>query len=139
MKCAYPACVYKEKSNQYAIVFPDLDNLATCGETLEKAMEMATDCLAGYIYSLEIEGEAIPKASDIKDISLDIYDEMVEGYVSIIFVDVDEYAKNHFNKAIKKTLTIPEWLNDIAIRKNVNFSKVLQKALIQELNIQTKK
>lgn len=138
MKCAYPACIYKEKSNQYAVVFPDLNDLATCGETLEKAMEMATDCLAGYIYSLELEGEEIPKASELKNITLDNYDDRAEGYVTIIFVDVEEYAKKHFNRAVKKTLTIPEWLNDIAIKKNVNFSKILQNALIQELNIHKK-
>lgn len=139
MKCAYPACIYKEKSNQYAVVFPDLNDLATCGETFERTIEMATDCLAGYIYTLELEGKNIPKASDLKDIKLENYDGMIEGYVSVIFVDVDEYAKNHFNKSVKKTLTIPEWLNDMAVKNNINFSKLLQKALMEELNIQVKK
>ncbi len=49
----YPACFYKEKSGGYSVIFPDLDHLSTCGDTLENAVEMAVDCLAGYLYSAE--------------------------------------------------------------------------------------
>lgn len=135
MKCSYPVCIYKEDTGKYSIVFPDLNDLATFGDSLNEAMEMAVDCLAGYIYTLKLEGETIPKPSELKDIKIEQYDEVVESYTSMIFVDVEEYAKNHFNKPVKKTLTIPMWLNTMAINKNVNFSQLLKKALIEELGV----
>ena len=51
----------------------------------------------------------------------------------MVTVDVDEYAKKHFE--VKKTLTIPSWLNDLAVKDGVNFSQVLQKALKEQLHI----
>lgn len=135
MKCSYPVCIYKENTGKYSIVFPDLNNLATFGDNLTEAMAMAVDCLAGYIYSLRMEGCDIPVPSELKEIRLEEYDEVDEAYTSMIFVDVDDYAKIHFNKPVKKTLTIPMWLNTMAINKNINFSQLLKKALIEELNI----
>jgi len=135
MKCAYPACIYKEISGKYSIVFPDLDDLATFGDTLDEAMAMAVDCLAGYIYTLMLEGKDIPLPSELKNIFPEKYDEVVESYTSMIFVDVDEYAELHFKQSVKKTLTIPSWLNRVAVSRNINFSKIIKKALIEELQI----
>ena len=56
-------------------------------------------------------------------------------FVNMVSVDVEAYAAKHFNKAVKKTLTIPQWLNEAALAKNINFSKALQTALMRELNI----
>ena len=53
----------------------------------------------------------------------------------MVTVDVDEYAKKHFEKAVKKTLIIPSWLNDLAVANRVNFSQVLQPALKDKLNV----
>ena len=135
MKCSYPVCIYKENTGKYSIVFPDLNNLATFGDNLTEAMAMAVDCLAGYIYTLRLEGDDIPAPSELKEIKLEEYDEIDEAYTSMIFVDVEEYAKTHFNKPVKKTLTIPMWLNTMAINKNINFSQLLKKALIEELGV----
>jgi len=138
MKCAYPACIYKENTGKYTIIFPDLNDLATFGDNLSEAMEMAVDCLAGYIYTLELEGREIPAPSELKDIKVEEYEEVIEANTSIIFVDVDEYAKNHFVKPVKKTLTIPRWLNMMAMNENINFSQLLKKALIEELELKGK-
>lgn len=62
MLSIYPACFYKEEEG-YSVIFPDLNYLATQGDTLEKAMEMAVDCLAGYLYASRRDGDAIPKPS----------------------------------------------------------------------------
>lgn len=133
---AYPACFYKEKEGGYSVIFPDLNHLATCGDTLDEALTMAVDCLATYLYMARIDGESIPSASDIQSIDPDNeYTEYAEVFKNIVTVDVEEYAKKHFEKAVKKTLTIPKWLNDTATSKGINFSKVLQNALIQELHI----
>lgn len=97
-------------------------------------MEMAVDCLAGYLYDAKIEKAEVPKSPKMEDINIDSeYDEYETGFVNMVTVDVDEYAKKHFE--VKKTLTIPSWLNDLAVKDGVNFSQVLQKALKEQLHI----
>lgn len=138
MLSAYPACFLKEE-NCYSVIFPDLNYLATSGETVEEAMAMAVDCLAGYLYVSGMDGEEVPPPSDLKQISLsDIREELGiegedEGFVNLVTVDVAEYAKSHFEKSVKKTLTIPAWLNMAALEQNLNFSQVLQEALKEKL------
>ncbi len=137
MLSAYPAIFYKEE-NGYSVVFPDLNYLATDGETLEQALAMSVDCLAGYLYSVKLDKEEVPTPSDLKAIdplkvASELDTEAGEYFVNIVTVDVDEYAKAHFNKSIKKTLSIPEWLNREALDKGINFSQVLQEALVAKL------
>ena len=136
MLTIYPACFYKEQDGQYSVIFPDLNHLATCGTDLQDAMNMAVDCLAGYLYEAKLSNEKLPAPSDMHDIDIDKeYTDYIEAFVNIVSVDVDLYAKEHFNKAVKKTLSIPKWLNDAAIAKQLNFSQILQEALKHELNI----
>lgn len=137
MLSAYPACFYKEKESGYSVIFPDLNHLSTCGDTLEEALSMAVDCLAGYLYSEKKENNDIPVPSDLKSINPDEeYDDYEEVFINIVTVDVDEYAKKHFEKSVKKTLTIPKWLNDTAVNRGINFSQILQSALLKELHIE---
>lgn len=139
MLSAYPACFFKEK-NGYSVIFPDLNHLATCGETLDEALTMAVDCLAGYLHWLQQDGEPVPIPSTIEHISLsDVANglemEFIEAFVNNVMVDVAEYAKTHFEKSVKKTLTIPAWLNSAALEQNINFSQVLQDALKARLHV----
>jgi predicted RNase H-like HicB family nuclease len=136
MLAMYPACFYKEKEGGYSVIFPDLNHLATCGDDLDEAMRMAVDCLAGYLYSAKLDKEEVPAPSDMSSIDVNAeYDEYESAFVNIVTVDVEEYARKHFEKAVKKTLTIPSWLNDLAVANGINFSQTLQKALKAELNI----
>lgn len=97
MLSIYPTCFYKEKEGGYSVIFPDLNHLSTCGDTLENAIEMAVDCLAGYLYDAKLEKEDIPTASNISDIDVNTeYDEYETAFASLVFVDVDEYAQKHF-------------------------------------------
>ena len=137
MLSIYPAIFYKEK-NGYSVIFPDLNYLSTCGENLNDAMEMAIDCLAGYSYTAKLDDDKLPEPSKIDDIHpIDIANTIgfdgKDSFINLISVDLEDYAKTHFNKSVKKTLTIPEWLNREATKKNINFSKVLQEALIAKL------
>lgn len=134
----YPACFIKEK-NGYSVVFPDLNYLATQGDDMRNAMEMAVECLAGYLFDAKIEHEEVNKPSKYSDINIVKFAKEYgikkdDVLVLMVSVDVDEYAKKHFCKAVKKTLTIPKWLNDECIKRNINFSKVLKEALISEIN-----
>lgn len=137
MLSIYPAIFYKEK-DEYSVIFPDLNYLSTCGENLNDAMEMAIDCLAGYLYTANLDDDKLPEPSKIDDIHpIDIANTIgfdgKDSFINLISVDLEDYAKTHFNKSVKKTLTIPEWLNREATKKNINFSKVLQEALIAKL------
>lgn len=137
MLSAYPACFFKEEDG-YSVIFPDLNWLSTCGETLDEALEMSIDCLAGYLFTCQKDGNTIPAPSAMENIDLDkiakdLEIDPGEAFVNIVTVDVAEYAKTHFEKSVKKTLTIPAWLNAAALEKGVNFSQVLQDALKERL------
>lgn len=139
MLSVYPACFYKEE-NGYSVIFPDLNWLSTCGATLEEAMHMAIDCLASYIYISQKEGTELPPPSSSNDIDssaiakeLDPETSVGENFVSMVSVDVAVYAKTNFEKSVKKTLSIPAWLNKLALEQNINFSQVLQEALINKV------
>lgn len=139
MLMSYPACFYKDE-NGYSVIFPDLNNTATCGDTLDEAMAMAIDCLAGYLYTLQKEDEPIPSPSPLSSVSAtnvakELDFDPGECFVTFVTVDVAEYAKKHFEKSIRKTLTIPAWLNAAALEQGINFSQVLQEALRAKLHI----
>lgn len=137
MLSIYPACYFRE-NNSYSVIFPDLNWLATQGNTLEEATSMAIECLAGYIYTCQKDGECIPPPSSITDISTtEIASELdlisYDVFINMVSVDVDAYAKIHFEKSVKKTLTIPYWLNAAALEQGINFSQTLQEALLEKL------
>ncbi len=129
-KFVYPAIFSPEEEGGYSIFFPDLEGCYTCGDDLQDAIMMAEDVLAFYLYDQEKEGKVIPEPSEANKVQVE------EGeFVNYIACDTIEYAKMHNNKAVKKTLTIPEWLNEEAVARGVNFSQVLQEALMLKLNI----
>lgn len=139
MLSAYPACFFKEEKG-YSVIFPDLNWLATCGDTFEESFIAAIDCLAGYIYTCQKDGTAIPSPSaldavDPAAIAAELDTDASGCIVNMVAIDVAEYAKTHFDKPVKKTLSIPAWLNSAALEKNINFSQVLQDALKERLHL----
>ena len=139
MLSIYPACFFKE-GKSYSVIFPDLDWLATQGRNEREAMEMAVECLAGYLHILKKDGDEIPPPSQIKDISInkianEIGIDSKGAFVNMVSVDVDAYAKEHFEKAVRKTVTIPAWLNEAAQEKHINFSQTLQEALVAKIRL----
>ena len=126
-KYVFPA-IFEPEDGLYNVSFPDLPACYTCGDNLADALHMAEDALSGYLARAEEKGEAIPAPSD-----MDAVERPAVGFVSLILADPDAYRRAHSNRAIKKTLTIPEWLNTAAEQRSVNFSQVLQEALKQQL------
>lgn len=93
MLIMYPACYFKEDYG-YSVVFPDLNWLSTCGETLDEAMSMAVDCLSGYLFTSKKDGDIIPEPSLLKDISPDLVaNELeivpLESFVNMVTVDAE--------------------------------------------------
>lgn len=132
MKLIYPACFYPCEEGGYTVILPDLPGCATEGDTLTEAIDMAIDAASGWLLDSIENNEQIPEASDIKSV---VPNEYENGFVSLISIDLDEYSKKYGNKATKKTLTIPAWLNTLAEKENVNFSQILQNALTDYLGI----
>lgn len=127
-KYAYPAIFTPEEDGSFSIVFPDLESCYTCGDSLEDGIEMAEDVLALVLYGYEKDGREIPAPSAPATLSLS-----GNEFVNYIACDTLEYRKMYNNKAVKKTLTIPEWLNEAASAMGLNFSQVLQEALLQKV------
>ena len=92
---------------------------------------MANDVLCLTLYDMEQAGEPIPMASKARQITI-----TGEQFTSVIAVDTETYRRYYENKAVKKTLTIPSWLNERAENANVNFSGVLQSALKELLHVE---
>jgi predicted RNase H-like HicB family nuclease len=128
MKYVYPACFYQEEDGRYSVDIPDF-NMETFGDDLADALYMAADAIAGRIHLAIREGEMLPVPSAVKDMTPD----EPLGFASMVYVDLDALAPAHEEKPVKKTLTIPSWLNIAAERKNINFSAALKDALIEKL------
>lgn len=128
-KYAYPA-VFTAENNSYSVSFPDVEGCLTFGETIPEAIEMAEDALCLMLYDLEEEGSEIPKPSDAKELKVESNE-----FVTMIACDTVEYRKFYDNKAVKKTLTVPNWMNTLAEKAGINFSQVLQEALAQKLGL----
>ena len=129
-KYVYPAIFTPEEDGMYSVSFPDLEGCYTSGEDLTNAIDMAQDALALMLFDYEMSGKEIPEASDHS--ALEIHG---DDFVNYISCDTLVYQKRNNNKAIKKTLTIPEWMNEAAIAQNINFSQVLQEALQEKLDL----
>lgn len=124
----YPAVFTKEETG-YSVRFPDLEGCFTEGDTIEEAYDMAAEAMG--LYLKQSEGVfSFPKAQDVNNIKISANETVV-----LIEFDELEYMKKHNSRAVKKTLSIPQWLNTLAEQNNVNFSQVLQNALKQQLNV----
>lgn len=122
----YPAIFHKEDDG-FWVSFPDFPECFTEGDDMQQAYEMAVDALGLAITSRQEEKEEIPAPTDVYDI------DAKDGFVVVLEFDMLAYLKKHNSKAVKKTLTIPEWLNEAASAMGLNFSQVLQEALMQKI------
>lgn len=128
-KFFYPALFHKEDGGGFWVSFPDIPECLTQGADMSQAYEMAVDAL-GLALEDRIKENNIPVPTSIDSLVI-----AENSYPVIIEFDLLEYKKKHSCRAVKKTLTIPEWLNDEAIKKGINFSAVLQEALKAQLGI----
>lgn len=129
MKYIYPA-VFTPEGNCYNVAVPDLPGCFTFGTSLLEALEMARDAISMWLCDAEDKQELIPAPSLAQSIPGE-----PGSFINFIDVDTDEYRRQNDNRAVKKTLTIPNWLNTKAEKAGINFSQTLQKALKQQLGI----
>ena len=126
-KLFYPAVFHKAEEGGFWISFPDFPECLTEGDDMQEAYEMAVEALGLVLTGREEENEEIPKPTEVDQITVD------NGVLVIVEFDMMEYQRKHNSRAVKKTLSIPEWLNDAAIKAGVNFSQVLQEALMEKV------
>lgn len=126
MKLVYPAVFksYEDNSGGYVVEFPDLPGCVTGGDNMAEAIFMAVDAASVWMLTKLEEGHKAPKASDFVEIKIE-----AGQFVNFIAVDMDSYAAKYGNKAVKKTLTIPAYLNTYAEENSISCSAVLREAL----------
>lgn len=126
----FPAIFEPGEKKGYTVSFPDLPGCITEGDTMEEALHMAKEALELHLYGMEEDEDEIPNPSQPEELKVP-----EKSFVSLVEVWMRVIRDKMENKAVKKTLTIPKWLNDVAEKNNVNFSQVLQSALKEYLGI----
>jgi predicted RNase H-like HicB family nuclease len=126
MKLVYPAIFtpYEDNSGGYVVEFPDLPGCVTGGDDMAEAIFMAEDAASGWLLTELEDGRKPPEASHFSTVSL-----TCEQFVNLIAIDMDSYAAKYGKNSVKKTLTIPAWLDTYAEKNNISCSAVLQEAL----------
>ena len=128
MKNSYPIILIREDKG-FTVYIPDFD-INTQGDDLTEAIEMARDAIGLMGIDMQDDNEILPSPSVISDIKLK------SGEISsLVDVDFDEYRRKHEMRSVKKNCTIPGWLSYEAEKSNINFSAVLQEALMERLHI----
>ncbi len=130
-RISYPA-VFEPTENGYSVYFPDLPGCITCGSTFEETLKFAEDALGLHLYGMEKDGEQIPQASKNPEIDPDT----AEGYFVALVTVYPEIVKNELdNKRIKTNVTLPTWLKELAEQRGVNYSRLLESALLEYLQL----
>ena len=125
----YPAIFHTAEEGGFWVSFPDLLECLTEGDSMEEAYQMAIEALGLALTDRNRDQESLPTPSTPNQILLDDAD----SHIVIVQFDLEAYQKKHNSKAVKKTLSIPEWLNEEAISRGINFSQVLQEALLTKI------
>jgi len=118
-----------DKEDYYLVHAPDFEN-HTGGKDLAEALYMAEDMISLASWHMTEEGQKLPEPTPLENLS------QAEGVINtLIMADIAAYKAKHDNKAVRKNLTIPNWLNVEAEKAHINFSQVLQEALKSKLGI----
>lgn len=121
----YPVVFHPEEVG-YSVSVPDIEGCFTQGDTIDETLEMIQDAIGLMLEDCE----EIPSPSDPREIKTDGKD-----FVVVVPFDMVAYNRRHDTRSVKKTLSIPSWLNEAAETAHLNFSSVLQEALKAKLNI----
>ena len=134
-KLIYPAVLYPytDESGGYVIEVPDLPGCVSGGEDMAEAILMGGDAACGWILD-ELEcGNTLPSPTDYHEVEV-----REGGMVNLLVLDMESYAEKYGSKSVRKNLTIPAWLNTFAEVHNINFSRILQDALLQMAQTESK-
>lgn len=128
MKLVYPA-IFKEKGSKkdsYTVAIPDLENCSAEGNSLADAIYNATEAACGWILKKLQKGSTVPTATSRSKIKCS-----KNEFINLLVLNIDEYAEKYGDRAVRKNLTIPAWLNTFVEKKHINCSWVLQNELVK--------
>lgn len=128
MRYTFTAVITPEDGKCYVRV-PDITGCVTTGKDIEDAVAQITDALSGCLVVWEDQGLTIPQATPQPEVTHDRAD-----VLTLISVDTIAYRARTDTRAVRKNVSIPAWMANMAERKGLNCSKVLQDALAQELS-----
>lgn len=133
MKVIYPVIIIPTNKNDFFVQIPDMD-IATQGESIENAIDMARDAISLMAVDMLEEGKELPDASKLSDFN----PKEENAILTLVDADITAYKRMLDKRAVRKNVTIPSWLNEAAEAQHINFSAVLQSALMEKLNISEK-
>ena len=132
MKKVTYLAVFEPGDDGYSVYFPDLPGCISYGETFESARQEAADALGLHLYSLEKDGNPIPSPSEHPTID----PETTAGYLLSPVTAFPELVRNELdNRRVKTNVTIPAWLKEEAEKRQANYSRILESALMEYLDI----
>lgn len=130
----YPAVFEPYELEGYTVTFPDLPGCVTEGDSLEHALRMAAEAMSLYLFTLEEDGEPIPAPSS--PALIQPQDDYEHGsFVTLVSIVMEPLREEIRNQAIRKTVTIPQWLFCEARNAGIDLSQILQEALKQRLGV----
>ena len=127
-KLFYPAIFTREDDGSYTIEVPDISGCVTCANSIEEGYEKVAEALAMVLEYMEDNKEEFPKASSPNDFELKPGD-----FVVTVEFNLLAYRQKMGNKSVRKTVTIPQWLDTMATEQNISFSHTLQDALMEKV------
>ncbi len=130
MKYVYPVVLSPEKDGGYCVYAPDIPGCVTEAATLIEGIEKIREGLCGMLMIYERDGMPIPSPSNPEAVEREVGD-----VVSLVDADVGEYRRRIGSKAVRRTISIPAWMDDAATQAGVSLSQVTQNALRQVLNL----
>lgn len=124
----YPALFHIAEEGGFWVSFPDFPECMTQGESMEESYKMAVEALGLCITDMQEQKQKLPVPSNPKQVKVE-----EDTVLCVVEFDLLAYKKRMNNRAVKKTLSIPAWLNEEALSMDINFSQVLQEALLQKV------
>lgn len=128
-RCVFPVIIYQDE-DKFGVRFPDLPGCVTQGDDINDALAMAKDALEGHLLTMEDIGEVIPEPTPFYSIK-------AKKGEAIFLVDVhlSLIREEEANRAVNKTITLPNWMNIAAMDAGINFSSTLQEAIKGKLGV----
>lgn len=130
MKLIYPVIIIPTGKDDFYVKIPDMD-IATQGNSIENAIDMARDAICLTAVDMQEDGKPLPPTSEISAVT----SEEKGAIITLVDADIAAYKRMLDKRAVRKNVTIPSWLNEAAEAQHINFSAVLQSALMEQLNI----
>lgn len=120
----YPAIFHSNEDGSFTITYPDLPGCISEGKNLANAMYMAQTALAQWIEYLTDKKQSLPSPTNLKCLKTTELE-----FVNLIRADIKD------RRAVKRTVSIPKWMDDMVSEAGLSLSRVLQEALKDKLNV----